>query len=146
MRDLYTIFVEIPVQWGDMDSVGHVNNARYFTYCESARIRFFEEVGLPEHWSQQQGPALVSASCNFYRQVHYPAQLEVGVRAIKVGKSSFTLEYALFRVDEKAAKRSNATEDLVAQGESVVVWVDFEEGKSKPLPEELRGRIEAGCS
>lgn len=134
MRDLYPLFEPVSVRWGDMDAMGHVNNATYFTYCESARMRFFDRVGMEAHCADgQYGPAVVSATCNFYRQVHYPAQLEVGVRVSKLGKSSFTLEYALLRAEN---------EEMVADGSSVVVWVDYHAGKSLPLPEELRRALE----
>ena len=39
----------ITVRWGDVDSMGHVNNAKYFTYCESARMTYFAAVGMNDH-------------------------------------------------------------------------------------------------
>ncbi len=75
---------------------------------------------------------MVTATCNFRRQVHYPATLEVGVRAVKIGRTSFPLEYGIFL---------EGTDDLVADGSSVVVWVDYGAGKSAPLPESLKARI-----
>lgn len=133
LRDTFRLLHPIDVRWGDMDSFGHVNNACYFTYCESARIAWFDAIELerfkeaPHH-----GPALVTATCNFLRQVHYPAALEVGVRATQVGSKSFTLEYAILRRDNG---------EKVADGSSVVVWVDYQEGRSILLPEPLRDRI-----
>lgn len=92
MRELFRHWQTVPVRWGDMDSFGHVNNARFFTYCESARISWFEAVELDRHREdERQGPAAVSATCNFRRQVHYPATLEVGARATRIGGKSFTL-------------------------------------------------------
>ena len=133
MRDAYRLWIPIDVRWGDMDAFGHVNNACYFTYCESARIAYFERVGLeqckeePEH-----GPAVVSATCNFRAQVHHPAALEVGARATRLGRTSFLLEYLILR---------RGTEDVVADGNSVVVWVDYAAGSSLPVPETLRQRL-----
>ncbi len=83
--------------------------------------------GHREH--ERHGPAVVSATCNFFRQLHHPATLEVGARVTKVGGKSFTLEYAMFH---------QGTEELVADGSSVVVWVDYDAGKSIPLPEALK--------
>lgn len=133
MRDGFRVWQPIDIRWGDMDAYGHVNNAQYFTYCESARIRYFDELDLeacrddPRH-----GPAVVTATCNFRQQVHYPSQLEVCVRASHIGRKSFTLEYSLFRA---------GSDDVVADGSSVVVWVDYAVGKSIPLPAELEKRI-----
>lgn len=132
MGDAFRIWISFDVRWGDMDAYGHVNNAAYFTYCESARIRYFEELGLEGLTSgKRHGPAVVTATCNFYRQVHYPAALEVGVRATKIGRTSFHLDYAILR----------GGDELVADGSSVVVWVDYERGESIPLPERLKARI-----
>jgi acyl-CoA thioester hydrolase len=64
----------IAVRWGDMDSMGHVNNAKYFTYCESARMSYFAAIRLPDHREvPTQGPALAAATLNFRRQIRYPA-------------------------------------------------------------------------
>ncbi|RMH17785.1 MAG: acyl-CoA thioesterase [Acidobacteria bacterium] len=134
-RDAFHVWIPIDVRWGDMDAFGHVNNAKYFTYCESARIRYFEEVGIRGDGPRGGlGPAVVQASCNFRRQVHYPAALEVGVRTSKIGRSSFTLDYAIYRRDDG---------ELVADGSSVVVWVDYGAGVSRPLPDDLTARIRA---
>lgn len=131
MRSDYKVWERVLVRWGDMDALGHVNNARFFTYCESARIRYFEALeieGLAGRASP--GPAVVTATCNFLRQVHYPATVEVGVRVSAIGRSSFTLDYLILRGDE-----------VVADGSSVVVWVDYDAGRSIPLPAALRARI-----
>jgi acyl-CoA thioester hydrolase len=123
----------MPVRWADMDAMGHVNNAAYFTYCESARMSYFQAIHLEEHrQGPEHGPALVTATCNFHRQVHYPADLEVGARTTEIGRKSFTLEYRIRRTD---------TGEVVADGTSVVVWVDYAEGKAIPLPESLKEEI-----
>jgi len=123
----------IPVRWGDMDIMGHVNNARYFTYCESARMSYFAAIRMLDHReTERQGPALASATLNFRRQVHYPAVIEVATRVSEIGKSSFKMEYELFLQE---------TGDRVADGTGIIVWVDYETGKSTPLPEGLKAAI-----
>ena len=42
------------IRFGDTDAMGHANNARFLTYCESARIDYWETVtgesfGLATH-------------------------------------------------------------------------------------------------
>ena len=123
----------IAVRWGDMDSMGHVNNAKYFTYCESARMSYFAAVRMPEHReTPTQGPALAAAHLNFRRQVRYPADLDVFTRVVEIGRSSFKMEYLLVRRDSG---------ERVADGHGVVVWVDYATGSSNPLPESLRRAI-----
>ena len=133
MRDDFKVWCPIEVRWADMDSYSHVNNAKYFTYCESARFAYFQKIDMESFRAgTDHGPALVSATCNFRKQVHYPASLEVGARASKAGRSSFTLEYEIFYA---------GTEEIVADGSSVVVWVDYAAGKSTAMPTGLRQRI-----
>jgi len=135
MRERFRVWETIVVHWGDMDALGHVNNARYFTYCETARFRYFGEIGLAELGEGgRYGPVLASASCNFRRQVHYPATLEVGTRTSRLGTTSFTMEYAIFLA---------GTEELAADGSAVVVWLDYQAGRSLPLPAVLRERLGA---
>lgn len=144
MREQFRVFEPVRVRWADMDSFGHVNNACYFTFCESARIRYFEEIGMGEFApafagdeavdgeDERPGPALAQASLDFRAQVHYPARLEASARATRIGRSSFALDYAIFE---------EGRDEPVAEGTSVVVWIDYAVGKSRPLPEELRRRI-----
>lgn len=134
MTEAGTTTLPIEVRWGDMDAMGHVNNAAYFTYCESARIRYFEVVGLGTvDASSRYGPAVVTATCNFRAQVHYPASLEVAVRAVRLGTKSFELAYQIRRRDD--------SEETVADGSSVVVWVDYRAGRAAPVPADLADRI-----
>ena len=123
----------IAVRWGDMDSMGHVNNAQYFTYCESARMSYFAAVRMVEHREDERhGPALAAANLNFRQQVRYPADLEVATRVTEIGRSSFKMEYELLH---------RGTDDRVADGIGVIVWVDYATGKSIPLPESLKEEI-----
>ena len=123
----------VSVRWGDIDSMGHVNNARYFTYCESARMSYFAAVRIPEHReSERHGPALAAANLNFRRQVRWPAELEVATRVAESGRSSFRMEYEIFHRD---------TGERVADGAGVIVWVDYGTGRAIPLPEGLKAEI-----
>lgn len=133
MRQDFRYWLDIPVRWADMDTYGHVNNAKYFTYCESSRMGWFDAIELYSfRQAPQHGPALVTATCNFRRQVHHPASLDVGARATRIGSKSFQLEYELYHQGDG---------QLVADGSSVVVWVDYESSQAIPLPEALKERI-----
>ena len=128
----------VPLRWGDMDSLGHVNNATYFVYCETARMAYFQALDLAALGANaERGPVLATASCTFKLQLKHPATLLIDVRVLRVGRSSFTLGYELL-VEETGA--------LAASGESVVVWADYERGGSLPLPAPLRDLLTAGLS
>ncbi|MBL4848206.1 MAG: acyl-CoA thioesterase [Planctomycetes bacterium] len=122
----------IPVRWGDMDALGHVNNCAFFTYCESARMAYFRSLELERFADATRGVVLATASCAFKQQVRYPATLAVEVRVGRIGRSSFTLHYDL--LDKESG-------ESVATGESVVVWASYTGGGSIPLPDELRAAL-----
>ena len=79
------------------------------------------------------GPVLVSTACDFKRQVVYPATLDVGVRVEEIGRRSFAMKYGLFL---------RGTSEPVAVATSVNAWVDYSEGRSIPLPDEVREALE----
>jgi acyl-CoA thioester hydrolase len=109
-RGDFRCWVKIPVRWGDMDAIGHVNNAAYFTYCESARIDYFDRIGLGRFMEAAEGLAFAHAALNFRREVRYPAVVEVGVRVPDVRNRSFRMDYGMFL---------ETTGTLVADGTSV---------------------------
>ncbi len=126
----FALLVPITVRWGDMDAYGHVNNATFSTYFETARMKFFEWVRIFDYKEgERHAPAIVSATINYRQQVHYPAELEAGIRCINVGTKSFSLEHHLFRA---------GTDEVVADGTTVIAWVDYAVGKAVELPGPLK--------
>ena len=122
--------VRVPVQWGDMDALGHVNNAVYFTWFESARIALFERVGLAITGVPEVGPILAHTRCDFLAPVRYPGEVLAGTRIEKLGTTSFTMEY-------EAALAADP-ERPVARGQGVVVLIDYRDGSKVALPAALR--------
>ena len=121
--------IQLQVRWGDMDIFGHVNNANYFRYLEQARISWFETIGAPSG-NVGHGPILVAAACNFRIPIVYPATVEVRTYVKSLGRSSIPMYQEI--VD------ANNPSTLYADGDSTIVWIDYQRGKSEPLPEELR--------
>jgi acyl-CoA thioester hydrolase len=134
-RAQFPFWHTIEVRWGDMDALGHVNNAVYFRYCESARIALLRGVNIRGRAEGgTQGPTLVTTSCDFKREVKYPATLEVGVRVEAVTRRSFAMQYALFFA---------GTDELVAVARSVNAWVDYAARQAVEIPDELRAALAA---
>lgn len=132
-RAQFPFWFPIEVRWGDMDAMGHVNNSIYFRYCESARIALLRSLNITGRAEgSQQGPTLVTTSCDFKREVKYPATLDVGVRVEHISRRSFAMQYAMFLA---------GTDDLAAVARSVNAWVDYAELRAVELPEELRGLL-----
>jgi acyl-CoA thioester hydrolase len=129
----YTIEVDLPVLWGDMDALGHVNNARFFGWFESARIVLAERIGLLA--TRGEGPILATTTCDFLEPIVYPADITVGARVTKVGNTSMTVEYGVWR--------RGAPEKPCARGSSVVVYVRYATGEKLPIPDAMRAAIAA---
>jgi len=118
--------VEIPVAWGEMDSLGHVNNTIYLRWFESARIAYFEEVGVLERFKTEEiGPILARATIDFRKPVAHPDTVTVSARVVRTGNSSFVMAYTATSAAQGGA--------LVAEGEGVIVMVHYPSGKSVAL-------------
>jgi acyl-CoA thioester hydrolase len=122
----------IPIRWGDMDAMGHVNNTLYFRYMEIARLQWMFEAALPAN-PHGEGPVIVNAFCNFIRQLEYPGEVLVRTYVGAVGRTSFDSYHVMSRADNP--------QTVYANGGATVVWVDFPNQKSVPLPERLRALV-----
>ena len=131
----WPVVFELPVQWGDMDALGHVNNVRYFRWFESARIKLFQAIGLRADAPGKVGPILATTTCDFLAPLTYPDQVRCGARVSRLGRTSFTMEYGLWRSDQPGR--------LVARGSGVIVIVDYTAGTKVPVSEAMRERIRA---
>ena len=129
----YSVVIEIPIAWGEMDSFQHVNNTAYFRYFESARIRYSEKLGLYKHKDETGiGPILGSASCKYRLPLTYPDTVSVGAKITEITEDRFTMKYVVV---------SHKHEKIAAEGDGVVVMYDYREGKKTAIPEEIRKRI-----
>lgn len=116
-----------------MDALGHVNNARYFTFFETARMALFERVGLAAAGQPEIGPILAHTRCDFLAPVRHPADLVAGTSIERIGNTSFTMGYAV----------AHAGGDLVARGQGVVVLIDYRSETKVAIPGELREKLAA---
>lgn len=137
MRDLlaqFPVVIEIPVAWGDMDALGHVNNTVYFRYFESGRIAYFRQLGFMASVTQAEvGPILGSINCKFKYPVTFPDTVSVGVRTVHVEDDRFVIEHCVV---------SHAAQRIAAQGEGVIVAYDYRTRKKATLPTEIKQRIQ----
>jgi acyl-CoA thioester hydrolase len=126
-------FFELPTRWGDLDPLGHVNNSRFFTFDESARLGYFDELmrNDPTFWTVR-GFILARIECDFIAQLKHPALLRVGFRIARLGRSSMDTLAGMF-VDDR----------LIAVSRGVLVWFNYERQKSEPVPGDVRAMIRA---
>ncbi len=129
----FTLLHEIVPRFRDTDAMGHINNAVYVTYLEVARQVYWER--LSDRVDYGDVPfILANVACDFRSPARAGETLEVGIRCDWIGVKSFAFAYVI---------REKTTRRLVAEATSVQVCYDYRAGRSVPVPEDLRRRLEA---
>jgi len=128
-----TLEMTIPIRWGDMDAMGHVNNTLFFRYMEIARIDWLHGLGGPPDLNGE-GFVIVNAFCNFLRQLEYPGEVLARQYVANPGRSSFDTYVTLERTDQPGV--------LHATGGATTVWLNIPQGKAVPMPDWLRRVLE----
>jgi len=131
--DGFPVVISLPVQWGDQDALGHVNNIVYFRWCESARIEYLRRLGVDAAGGGSVTGIIVAAiGCDFRRPVTFPDTVLVGARITRIGRSSMTMEHKIY---------SDAQKAVVADANSTIVAFDHDAGASRPVDDALRRAI-----
>ena len=125
--------LSVPLRWGDMDSMGHINNTLYFRYMEICRLDWLFQVGAGAARTGE-GPVIINAFCNFLTQLEFPGELRVTMFVARPGRSSFESYHTL--------ERSDGPGVVVAEGGARVVWTDFAARKSAAMPDWFRRHLE----
>jgi acyl-CoA thioester hydrolase len=130
---------EIQVRFADTDAMGHVNNAVYLTYCEIARIAYWTDVtGEPVRLGTAGAESLILAEARIsYRAPAFHGEMvTVETRAVRIGRSSFSLEHRL------TACVAGQPSRLVATSESILVRYDYTREAPVALSDEFVAAIE----
>ena len=119
------------VRFRDLDPMGHVNNAVFLTYIESARAAFLQHLGAVQTLEDL---AIIVAriEIDFRAPVGFGDEVEIAVRASRFGGKSFDLDYEL-RVGGR----------IVAEAKSVLVGYDYGKGEAVEIPDEWREKLAA---
>lgn len=123
----------IEIRYADLDPQGHVNNARFLTYFEQARVNYLIHLGL---FSREQsfleiGIIIAEATITFKAPVYFGTQSRVGVRISRLGTKSMTMEYEM--TDDKGK--------VCATGSTVIVTFDYKTHVTIPIPAAWREKI-----
>jgi len=124
--------MSIPIRWGDMDAMGHVNNTSYFRYFETVRIEWMHSIGAAPN-PNGEGPVIVNAFCNFIKQLEFPGTVLAKHYVANPGRSNFDTFMTLERSDQPGI--------VYANGGATTVWIDFKAQRSMPLPDWLREQL-----
>ena len=133
-RSAYPRFRALPTRWADNDIYGHINNAAYYGFFDTAVNGFLiEEAGLDIHAGAVIG-LVVETGCTYFAPLAYPETVESGVRVARLGNSSVIYDIGLFKPGE---------DQPAAQGRFVHVYVDRDTRRPVPLPDAMRAALEA---
>jgi acyl-CoA thioester hydrolase len=130
----YNFTHPIEVRYGDLDPQGHLNNAKYLTFFEQARIFYFVKLGLfkPGISFLDIGVILADVHLVFHAPVLFGMDVQVGVKTTRLGNKSFDVQQGL--IDQ-------ATGKVMCTGQLVLVTYDYHTGKTIPIPSEWREKI-----
>ena len=129
--DQYPVIYEQTIAWGDMDALGHVNNAMYYRYVESARLAYLNLLDLN---NESVITVVASNQCRYLSPVVFPDHLKIAARIEEIRNSAVRMQYLLW---------SEKQQSIVATSEAVIVCVDKITMQKTPIPDYIREKIKA---
>ena len=127
-------FHPIEVRYGDLDPQGHLNNSKYLTYFEQARIHYFVNLGLfvPGQSFMDIGVIMAESKVTYLAPVEYGTPVKAGACTCRLGNKSMTVEQAIVHAE---------TGEVFASGYVILVAFDYHTQKTIPIPDEMRKAI-----
>ena len=127
----FPVVYPIATRWNDNDEYGHINNATYFEYLDTAVNGWLIQACDEDVRALPLG-VVASVSCEFHAEVAFPDVLEIGLGVERIGTSSITYRLGVFRSGEP---------DLKASGRFVHVYVDSGSRRPVPIPDAVRRAV-----
>ncbi len=131
-RGRFRAFRPLATRWVDNDALGHVNNAAYYSYFDTALTAWLMEHGLLHPRQGAHVFVVAENGCRYHREVAFPEPLEVGLVLARLGSSSLRWELAVFRPGEAEA---------MADGHFVHVHVERASRRPVPVPAAARALL-----
>ena len=123
------IRVPLSVRWRDLDAFNHVNNSKFLSYLEEARLRWM--VTIPGEWIDENvAPVVAAANVNYRRPIEWPNEIVVELFVERLGNTSLTIGHRILKADDDAV--------LYADGNVVMVWIGKGNGQAAALPAAVR--------
>ncbi len=155
----------LPIQtrWNDNDVYGHINNVVYYAYFDTVINRWLIGEGGLDPASSDVIGLCVESQCRYLAPAAYPDDLVAGLRVTKLGRSSVRYEVGIFRSaslgtepdthdpqtrdpqtrdPETRGPETRHTEELLAFGYFVHVFVDRAGRRPTSIPDKLRTALE----
>ncbi|MCB2213948.1 acyl-CoA thioesterase [bacterium] len=129
--ETFTYTHPITVRYGDLDPQGHVNNAAYLSYLESARLGYYEHAGIWQPGTLT-GMVVGRIEIDYLASIIYGQGVQVGIRLAELGNKSLTFAFQI----ETAPERTP-----LARGRSIIVAYDNAADASRPVPPDWREKL-----
>lgn len=113
-------------EWRDTDGFGHVNHLAYLAWCEEARNRYLEAIGLPRLSATVPGPVVKAVSFAYEAPLGYGDEVVVTARTASFRRTSFCMAYAVWHCG------------LVGRGTALCVLMVNASGERVPIPDSVR--------
>lgn len=126
----------IELRWGDLDAMGHINNAKYLTYLEHARIRYFDDILLWDGHSMQRGMIMARVELDYKIPLTLAGEVVVYTRVSRLGSKSLDSQQQVVRYRDGQA-------EVAAAARVVLVVYDYNKGQSAPIPDHWRALLHA---
>ena len=120
------------IRWGDMDALGHVNNAAYFRYMETARVEWLSDIGI-SLGKDNQSFVLANTFCTFNLPITYPCEININSFATELTNTRLDIVHEFVNAKEK--------KQVFAVGLATCVWVNLARGKAVALPDSIKKLI-----
>lgn len=136
----YVAWRQATSRWRDDDAYGHLNNATYYELFDTAvNAHLYEATGVDVRALPQIG-VVAETSCRYFREIGFPAPIDMGLVVDKVGTSSVIYRIGLFQGPD-----GGPTEEAAAEGRFVHVYVDNSHGAGDrpvtPIPDVIRDAV-----
>lgn len=135
-REHYRWFCAIPTRWHDNDAFGHINNAVYYTFFDTAVTWLFHDKARYDlsDTSRQVVTVAAETHCTYFKSISHPATVEVGMRCVHRGRTSAKYEIGVFLQGETTP---------AAQGYLLHVHVNRTTMQPSPIPDDLQKVMES---
>ena len=129
-KDDFIFFKKVEARWGDMDGLRHINNAKYLTFLETARLEYLSTLGIDiNRWDSKKSVILASMKIDYHKQSSYPNIYEIGCKISRIGNKSFDIFNAIFE---------SSSNNLILTGTFTIVCFDYHLQKTISVPDSIK--------
>jgi len=129
----YKYHTFLQIRYGDLDTLGHVNNSRFLTYIEQARVAYFHDRQMWDGQLSSLGLIVAKVTVEYKLPLHVEdGGVDVWTRVKQLGNKSFTMQHIIMR---------QADGEVASIGEVIMVTYDYDAQQTIPIPQQWRDAI-----